>query len=66
MNPDEILTLLKEATNTVGDISVKSTNYGMSLMDKTLLRILLNIPYNQMEATHTLSGLVAPSGNYRT
>ena len=57
----KILTGLKEATNNFGDITVKPTNDDFYRMDKTLLLILLKIPYNQVEATHNLSGLIAPS-----
>ena len=35
-------------------------------MEKTLLTILLKIPYDQVEATHDLSGLIAPSNKYTT
>ena len=61
MTPNEILTVLKEASDTFGDISVKPTNNDMSHMDKTFLPILLKIPYDQVEAAHNLSGLIAPS-----
>ena len=66
MTSDEILTVIKEATGTFGNISVKPTNYGMSIMVKTILPILLKIPYDQVEATHNLSGLITPSTKYTT
>ena len=66
MTSDEILTVIKEATGTFGNISVKPTNYGMSIMVKTILPILLKIPYDQVEAAHNLSGLIAPSAKYTT
>ena len=61
MTPDKIITVLKVVNDNFGDIAVKPTNDDMSPIDKTLLLILLNIPYNQVEATHNLSGLITPS-----
>ena len=58
MTPDEILTVLKEATDTFGDISVKPTEYDMSRMNRTLLPILLRVTYDQVDATKNLSGLI--------
>ena len=64
MTPVEILTVLKEATDTFGDISVKPTEYDMSRMNRTLLQILLKITYDQVNATHNFSGLISPSAKY--
>ena len=64
MTPDETITVLKEATDTFGDISVKPTDNDMSRMNKTLLPILLEIPDDQVDATHNLSGLITPSVKY--
>ena len=58
--------MLKEATDTFGDIAVKPTDADMSLMEKTLLPILLKIPYDRVEATHNLSGHIMPSSKYTT
>ena len=66
MTPDEILNVLKEATKNFGDITAKPTGSDMSLMDKALLKILLKIPYDQVEATHNLSGIITPSSKYTT
>ena len=66
MTPDKILTVFKEATENFGDISVKPTDDVMSCTNRTLLPILLNIPYDQVDATHNLSGLIIPSAKYKT
>ena len=66
MTTDDILTLIKEANDTFGDIAVKPTDNDMSYMKKTLLPILLNIPYNQVDATHNVSGIITPSAKYTT
>ena len=66
MTPDEILTVLKNATDNFGDISVKPTNNDMYCMNRTLLPILLKIPYNQVDATHNVSGIITPSAKYTT
>ena len=66
MTLEEILIVLKEATDTFGDIDVKPTENEMSCMNRNLLPILLKIPYNQVDATHNFSGLVKPSTKYTT
>ena len=64
MTPDNLLTLLKEANDTFGHISVKPTNYYMSHMNRTILPILLKIPYDQVDATHNFSGIISPYARY--
>ena len=64
MTPDKILTVIKEATNTFGNIAVKTTNDDMPRMNRMLLPILLNIPYDQVNITHNLSVLISPSAKY--
>ena len=59
-----ILKVIKEATDTFGDIAVKPTNNFMSCMNITLLPILLKIPYNQVDANHNLSGIISPYTKY--
>ena len=66
MNTKYTLTALKEVTDTFGDIDMKPTDDDMYCMNITLLSILLNIPYNQVDATHNLSGLITPSAKYTT
>ena len=66
MTPVKILTVLKEATDTFGDIAVKPTDDEISLMGKTLLPIFLKTPYKQVEATHNLIGFIALSAKYTT
>ena len=66
MTSVEILTVIKLANDTFDDIAKKPTDNDMSPINKILLPILLKIPYNQVEATHNLSGLIAPSAKYRT
>ena len=66
MTTDEILTVLKEATDNFDDIAVKPTDDGMYHMNRTLLPILLKIPYDQVEATHNLSGIIPPYAKYTT
>ena len=66
MTPDKILTVLKEATNTFGNIAAKPTDDDMLHMNRTLLLILLKIPYNQFNNIHNFSGLVLPSDKYIT
>ena len=46
MTPNDILTVIKEATNTFGDTAVKPNDNGMYRMNRTLLPILLKIPYD--------------------
>ena len=64
MTPDNILTVLQEATGTFGEIAVKPTDNEMARMNRTFLLILLKTPYDQMDITHNLSGLTTPSVNY--
>ena len=64
MTPDEILTVIKEATNAFGNISAKPTDDDMLRMNRTLLLILLKIPYKQVETTHNLRGLISSSAKY--
>ena len=64
MTPDDILTVKKEATDTFGNIAAKPTDNDMSHINQTLLPVLLKIPYNQVEATRNLSGLILPSAKY--
>ena len=45
MNPDKILTVMKEATDTFGKIVSKPTGDDTSRTNRTILPILLNIPY---------------------
>ena len=61
MTPDKILMVIKYATNTFVNIAAKPTNNDMSRMNQTLLPILLKIPYNQVDTTHSSSGLISPS-----
>ena len=56
--------VLKEATDSFGDISVKPTYYDMFCMNITLLPILLKFPYDQDNTTHNLSGLISPYTKY--
>ena len=56
--------VLKEATDSFGDISVKPTYYDMFCMNITLLPILLKFPYDQDNTTHNLSGLISLSSKY--
>ena len=64
MTPGKILAVVKDAIDTFRNISEKPTDNDVSLMNQTILPILLKIPYNQIEATHNLSGLVSPSAKY--
>ena len=48
MTPDDILTVIKEATDTFRNIVAKPTDDDMSRMNRTLLLILLKILYNQV------------------
>ena len=64
MTPDKILTMIKEATGTFGNIAAKPTNDEILHAKRTLLPIFLKIPYNQVKATHNLSGLILPSTKY--
>ena len=66
MTPDGILSVLKEATNKFGEISVKPTDDDLSRIGKNLLQILIKIPYDQAEDTHNLSALIAPYAKYTT
>ena len=59
--------VIKEATKFFRNISTKLTDDEMSRMNQTLLQILLiilKIPYNQFETTHSLSSLISPSAKY--
>ena len=64
MTLEEILNVIKEATKCFGDIAVKTTNDDLSCMEKTLLTILFKIPYDQLEATHSLSDIIVTSAKY--
>ena len=61
MTPDKILMVVNEATDTFGDIAVKPTKDDMSRMIRMLFPIILKIPYDEVDATHNLSGLISPS-----
>ena len=56
--------VIKEATNTFGNIFVKPTNDDMPRMNQMILPILLNIPYDQVKTTHNLSGFISTSAKY--
>ena len=61
MTPDKILTVMNEATDTFGKNAEKPTNNEMLRINQTLLLIILKIPYDHVETTHNLSGLISPS-----
>ena len=56
--------MLKKSTDTFGEIAVKPTEDDISRMVRTILPILLKIPYDEVDATHNLSGLISPSAKY--
>ena len=66
MTPDEILTALKEATNTFGNITLKPTDNEMYSMNSTLPPTLTKTPCEQVDANHNLSGIITPSAKYTT
>ena len=66
MTLDKILTVIKEATNTFGNITLKPTDNEMYPMNRTLPPILTKTPCDQVDATHNLSGIITPSAKYTT
>ena len=64
MTPNKIFMVIKEATNTFVNFPTKPTNDDMLRMNRLLLLILLKIPYDQVKATHNVSGLFSPSSKY--
>ena len=59
-----MLRVIKEATDTFGNIAAKPTDNDMSRMKRTLLSILLKITYDQVEATNNLSGIILRYAKY--
>ena len=64
MTPNEILTFIKEAIDTFGDIAAKLSDNYMSHINRNIFPILRKIPYYQVDTTHNLSGLISPSAKY--
>ena len=63
MTPDAITRLLKEAYDTFPPLDGKPTNDNLLAIQRTLLPLLMVIPYDQLGGTHPLwpSSLRPPS-----
>jgi hypothetical protein len=64
MTPDAITLLFKEARDTFPPIKGKPTDNNLRSIHKKLLPILMEIPYSQLEATHSLVGILTDATRY--
>ena len=64
MKVEAITLLLKEASDAFPPIDGKPTNDDLLAIQKVLLLILMLIPYNQMTAIHSLTGLITSPVRY--
>jgi hypothetical protein len=66
MTPNAIILLFKEARDTIPPIEGKPTDNNLQSICKNLLPILMEIPYDQLEGTHSLVGILTDATRYAT
>jgi hypothetical protein len=66
MTPDAITLLFKEARDTFPLLKEKPTNNDLMSIRETLLPILMEIPYNQLEGVHSLTAILVDAARYAT
>jgi hypothetical protein len=66
MTPDAITLLFKEARDTFPPIEGKPTDANLQSIHENLLPILMEIPYDQLEGTHSLMGILTDATRYAT
>jgi hypothetical protein len=66
MTPDAISLLIKEACDTFFPIEGKPSNDDLLLVRKTLLPILMEIPYDQLGGVHSLTAILMDPTRYAT
>ena len=64
MKAEAITLLLKEASDAFPPIDGKPTNDDLLAIQEVLLPILMLIPYDQLMAIHSLTGLITSPGRY--
>ena len=64
MKAKAITLLLKEANDAFPPIDGKPTGYDLLAIREVLLPILMLIPYNQLTASHSLTGLITSPACY--
>ena len=64
MTPDAITRLFKEAYDTFPPLEGKPTNNGLLAIRRTLLPLLMVIPYNQLGGTHSLVAILTKATKY--
>jgi hypothetical protein len=66
MTPDAITLLFKEARNTFPPLKGKPMDNNLMSIGETLLPILMNIPYDQLEGVHSLMAILVDTARYAT
>jgi hypothetical protein len=64
MTPNAITLLFKEARDTFPPIKGKPTDDNLQSIRKKILPILMEIPYDQLERTHSLVGILTDATRY--
>ncbi len=65
MTPDTITCLFKEAYNTFPPLKGKPTNDNLLAIRRTLLLLLMVIPYDQLQGIHSLVAILTEATKYK-
>ena len=65
MTPNAITRLFKEAYNTFPSLEGKPTNNNVLAIRRTLLPLLMVIPYDQLGGTHSLVAILTKAAKYK-
>ena len=65
MTPNAITRLFKEAYNTFPSLEGKPTNNNVLAIRRTLLPLLMVIPYDQLGGTHSLVAILTEAAKYK-
>jgi hypothetical protein len=64
MTPDAITRLFKEAYDTFPPLKGKPTDDNLLAIQRTLLPLLMVIPYDQLKGTHSLTAILTEAAKY--
>jgi hypothetical protein len=65
MTPNAITRLFKEAYDTFSPLEGKSTNDDLIAIRRTLLPLLMVIPYNRLGGIHSLVAILTEAAKYK-
>jgi hypothetical protein len=65
MTPDAITCLFKEAYDTFPPLKGKPTDYNLLTIQRTLLPLLMVIPYDQLGGTYSFVAILTKAAKYK-